>query len=138
MSHLEYSAYPGFGTHAAANTHYSQTVRVGDIIKVAGQGGWIHSSSPPAFPPNASVSSEIERAFSNVQTALVHAGSAGWAQVYALRVYVTELSDEMSAGIIGELRKWCPGHRPVMTVVEVKGLFADMRIEIEVEAHLGG
>jgi hypothetical protein len=38
MSGLEFSSYPGIGEWAAENLHYSQAVRVGDLIKCSGQG----------------------------------------------------------------------------------------------------
>jgi hypothetical protein len=38
MSHLQYFDYEGFGARVRKETHYSQVVRVGDILKVAGQG----------------------------------------------------------------------------------------------------
>jgi hypothetical protein len=38
MSHLQYFSYPGFGEWAAENFHYNQAVRIGDLIKLSGQG----------------------------------------------------------------------------------------------------
>lgn len=37
MSHLQYFAYKGFGERVQKDTHYSQAVRIGDIIKISGQ-----------------------------------------------------------------------------------------------------
>jgi tRNA G37 N-methylase TrmD len=38
MSHLQYFCYEGFGERVKKDTHYSQAVRIGDIIKISGQG----------------------------------------------------------------------------------------------------
>lgn len=38
MSHLKYYNYEGYGQTAQVNAGYSQAVRVGDIIEIAGQG----------------------------------------------------------------------------------------------------
>jgi len=38
MSHLQYSDYEGFGQKARKEIHYSQAVRIGDIIEISGQG----------------------------------------------------------------------------------------------------
>jgi hypothetical protein len=35
------------------------------------------------------------------------------------------------------MRKYCPNHQPLLTGVEVAGLYNGMALEIEVEAHLG-
>lgn len=37
MSHLRYFTYPGFGERVQKDTHYSQAVRIGDVIKISGQ-----------------------------------------------------------------------------------------------------
>ena len=39
MAHLTtYGSYKGYGDYAQADLHYSQSVRVGDIIEISGQG----------------------------------------------------------------------------------------------------
>lgn len=38
MSHLQYFDYEGFGERVRKETHYSQAVRIGNIIKISGQG----------------------------------------------------------------------------------------------------
>jgi hypothetical protein len=34
----KFAIYPGLGEWAKENLHYSQTVRIGNIIKISGQG----------------------------------------------------------------------------------------------------
>jgi len=38
MSGPEFTSYPGLGEWAKENLHYSQAVRIGNIIKISGQG----------------------------------------------------------------------------------------------------
>lgn len=38
MSHLQYFDYEGLGQRVRKDTHYSQAVRIGDIIECSGQG----------------------------------------------------------------------------------------------------
>jgi hypothetical protein len=38
MSKLQYFDYPGFGEWARENNHYSQVVRIGNELRVSGQG----------------------------------------------------------------------------------------------------
>lgn len=45
MSHLELKAYPGVGKYNQKHFNYSQTVRIGDMVYISGQG----ASSPSAL-----------------------------------------------------------------------------------------
>jgi len=38
MSHLQYKSYGGYGDYAKKELHYSQAVRVGDVVEISGQG----------------------------------------------------------------------------------------------------
>jgi len=40
MAHLTYSNYEGYGEYAKENLHYSQLVRVGDVLELSGQGAY--------------------------------------------------------------------------------------------------
>ncbi|KAL2842749.1 Endoribonuclease L-PSP/chorismate mutase-like protein [Aspergillus pseudoustus] len=136
MSHLAYFKYPGFGDWAAENFHYSQAVRIGDVIKISGQGGI--NPETQTFPTD--ISSEIKQAFSNVDLALRTAGGTGWNQVYSVRVYMLDPQDQAATAVlIQNFRDWMPNHRPLFTYIGVPKLaMPEMRIEVEVEAHLGG
>lgn len=53
-----------------------------------------------------------------------------------MNVYVREMSEEMMAGLVRNLKKWMPEHRPILTVVGVTALGLEgMRLEVEVVAH---
>ncbi|KAH7364666.1 endoribonuclease L-psp family protein [Rhexocercosporidium sp. MPI-PUGE-AT-0058] len=132
MSHLQYFAYKGFGEESRKSTWYSQAVRVGDRIEISGQGGW----DPLTSNLRADLADEIDQAFANVDLALKDAGGKGWSQVYKINMYAVDLlSEEGTALVIGNLKKWLPDHQPLLTFVGVKELAFGMRIEIEVVAH---
>ena len=139
MSHLQYFAYPGFGDRVKADTHYSQSVRLPsptvDIIKISGQGGWDRTTEVI----NPDWAAQMDQALENVDVTLKVAGGKGWEQVYQLRAYFAPLDMEAAgAGFVRNLKKWCPNHQPLVTAVGVeKFAFENMKIEIEVEAHLG-
>ena len=81
---------------------------------------------------------QTDQAFANVEHTLQQAGGKGWEQVYKVRCYVVTLNMEGAEHLVRNLRKYCPNHQPLLTAVGVQSLaFPDMRIEIEVAAHLG-
>jgi enamine deaminase RidA (YjgF/YER057c/UK114 family) len=80
---------------------------------------------------------EMDQAFAHVEHALRQAGGKGGEQVYKVNGYVTALESEPTAHFVRNLRKYCPKHEPLLTVVGVKSLAFDMHVEIEVSAHLG-
>jgi enamine deaminase RidA (YjgF/YER057c/UK114 family) len=47
MSAPKFAIYPGLGEWAKENLHYSQAVRIGNIIKISGQGKTQASCSIP-------------------------------------------------------------------------------------------
>jgi enamine deaminase RidA (YjgF/YER057c/UK114 family) len=83
----------------------------------------------------------VDQAFDNVEMALKQAGGKGWEQVYKTRIFWVARDgltfDEIAPEVVKNLTKYCPDHGPLLTCIEVKGLYLEMKIEIEVEAHLG-
>lgn len=53
-------------------------------------------------------------------------------------MYCAPFSGEIAGYVVENLKKFCPGHQPLLTGVGVAGLYEGMRIEIEVVAHVGG
>jgi enamine deaminase RidA (YjgF/YER057c/UK114 family) len=104
------------------------------ILKFAG--GWDRVTEE--FPKD--LGEEVNQVFDNVQHTLEKAGGKGWDQVYKIRVYVSKNAEssflDAMGHVIRNLTQWCPNHEPLLTAVEVAGLYNDMRIEIEAEAHL--
>jgi enamine deaminase RidA (YjgF/YER057c/UK114 family) len=96
-------------------------------------GGWDPSTG--AISP--SLPAEIEQAFANVDACLRSAGGKGWAQVYKVNLYTTELSEEAFTAWAACMKKWAGvDHRPLLTGVAVAGLgVPGMRVEIEVVAY---
>ena len=82
---------------------------------------------------------QIAQAFDNVQHTLVNAGSKGWEDVYAMRVYVVGgLTDETQAELVKAMEKhFGANHRPISTGVVVEGLAFGMLFEVEVKAYVG-
>lgn len=72
-----------------------------------------------------------------MELALRKAGGEGWAQVYLVRAYLAPFTSEAMERMVENLRKYCPEHQPILTGMEVSGLYAGMAVEIEVEAHVG-
>lgn len=134
MSHLQYFDYEGFGERVRRDTHYSQAVRIGDRIEISGQGGWDRITEE--IPSD--ITKQIELAFQNVEHTLQKAGGKGWEQVYKVRAYFSPGGGAEAMGIaIEQLKKYCPNHQPLLTGIVVAGLYNDMVLELEVEAHLG-
>ena len=143
MTTLKYNNAYGYGQQLSDKYHYSQTVRIPgnpNLIKISGQGGWDQVTGdilPPTTREN--IQAQIEQAFANVQTALEAAGSKGWSDVYASRMFFVDWNafDRVAIATMAEcLRKWCPDHRPILTIVNIDALGLEaMRIEIEAEAY---
>jgi enamine deaminase RidA (YjgF/YER057c/UK114 family) len=150
MAHLRYYSYPGFGEAKREELWYSQAVRIGSFIELAGQGTYLSRTQPLITPltttpggwdPMTSqipsdFDDEIDQAFANVEYALKHAGGQGWSQVYKIRLYLTDLGEASVMAAVRNLKKWLPGHRPILTCIGVSQLgLPGMRVEIEVVAH---
>lgn len=137
MAKPEFFVTPGYGEVMRDSFHFSQAVRIGDRIELAGQTGCNDQLEIPA-----SVEEEISQAFANVERTLQQAG-ASWASVYRLVTYhVVEAGDPAIAEPVLEycvslLRERIPGHAPIWTAVGVPGLaLPGMRIEVVVSASV--
>ncbi|KAL0563007.1 hypothetical protein V5O48_019072 [Marasmius crinis-equi] len=136
MAHLQYFSYPGYGEIATEKYWYSQAVRIGDRIEASGQGGWDPKTGRCA--PGISFRDEVDQAFANVDLTLKHAGGKGWSQVFRVNIYTLDLGEESLEAMVSSMKKWMPNHQPLWTVVGVTQLGQpEMRVEVEVAAHLG-
>ncbi|CAN9118983.1 unnamed protein product [Alternaria alternata] len=124
-----------FGNYAGTESkskafHYSQAVRVGNIVRISGQGGWDAEGNVVPDAPK-----QVELALENIEKALQSVEkSLSWRNVYAIRSYHTNI-DESADMCIEGWRRVMPDHRPVWTCVEITKLGIEgMQIEIEVEA----
>ncbi|EHL03757.1 putative RutC family protein yabJ [Glarea lozoyensis 74030] len=129
MSHLKFYTPPGVPESMLESHHYSQAVRVGDLIQLSGQ-----DFSTGEWP--SGIDGQVDEAFINVDKCLKFAGGKGWEQVFKVNSYHIPLSEEMMAAMIRNFRKWMPNHRPLWTCIEVPRLGEKgMIVEIEVQAH---
>lgn len=134
MSDLTYYNYPGVGTTNNKTYSYSQAVRIGDIIRCSGQGGW----DADGEIRTQEVKVQIEKAFQNVETNLRDAGLRGWEDVFSVRSYHISLAKSFDL-MVEKFREVMPGHQPVWTCVGVTELgIPGMVVEIEVEARVPG
>ncbi|KAL1800330.1 hypothetical protein ACET3X_000672 [Alternaria dauci] len=108
-----------FGNYAGTESkseafHYSQAVRVGNIVRISGQGGWDAEGN---MAPDART--QVELALRNIEMALQSVEeSLSWKNVYAIRSYHINIDESA-----------------VWTCVEITKLGIEgMQIEIEVEA----
>ncbi|RSL76233.1 hypothetical protein CEP51_010147 [Fusarium floridanum] len=132
MSTLNYFNYEGVGKTNNKLYSYSQAVRVGNIIKCSGQGGWDAEGNID----KDDLKGQIDLAFKNVEKNLKDAGAKGWEDVYSVKSFHISLSGSFDL-MVEEFRKWMPGHQPTWTCVGVTELgIPGMIVEIEVEAYV--
>ncbi|KAH7111948.1 Endoribonuclease L-PSP/chorismate mutase-like protein [Dactylonectria estremocensis] len=130
MSKLQYFNYEGVGATNNQLYSYSQAVRIGNIIRCSGQGGWDESGNIDG----KDLKGQVELAFRNVDKNLKDAGCKGWEDVYAVRSFYISVPDSIDL-MVQQARKWMPSHQPVWTCVGVTELaLPGMMVEIEVEA----
>ncbi|KAI9698319.1 MAG: hypothetical protein M1820_007481 [Bogoriella megaspora] len=140
MSHLPYYNYEGIGQASKERYGYSQAVKIGDEIHCAGQGkfkcsrGWNRLSEEIS----TDLETEINQAFENVDVNVKNAGGKGWADVYKVQSYHCHALDDKNVELmVKTLKKWCPDHQPIWTVLGVRELgLPNMRVEIDVSAHI--
>ena len=125
----EFLVPAGYGQLMHERRHYSQGVRVGAFVIVAGQGGWTDELKVPDDPLE-----ELRLAFRNVGTVLAE-GGAGWNDVIEVTSYHVDLDASALDATALLLREHCPGHEPLWTVLGVARLARpEMRIEITARA----
>ena len=129
MSGVEFFTTPGYGDRNRELFHYSQAVKIGDRVELAGQGCW---NEEWEFP--GTLTEEIDQAFENIERTLATAG-AGWADVVNVRSYHVDIDAETVAYMASKLRQYMPEQPPVWTNIGVAALGDEkMRVEIEITA----
>lgn len=106
---------------------YSQGVVVGDLIFVAGQGGFHPDDG--SLPDG--IVSQTEQAFKNVEAILAEAHSS-LAEVVKVSVFLVDLQDAPQMNEV--FGRFMPTPRPVRTTVAA-GLAPGMRVEIDAIAR---
>jgi enamine deaminase RidA (YjgF/YER057c/UK114 family) len=131
-------ATPGYGDRQLRKFHYSQVVRYGDRVEIAGQGGWDDHWRYPE-----SVRDEVIQAFDNVERTLATAG-ASWRHVLSVHSYHLPGSDgqigpEHLDTMVEQFRRRMGERAPLWTCIGVAALASpQMRVEIEVNAIVAG
>jgi enamine deaminase RidA (YjgF/YER057c/UK114 family) len=137
MAAVEFFVTPGVGEKMRQERHYSQAVRIGNVVEISGQGGW---DDHLTFPE--SLEDEIVAAFDNVERVLAAAG-ASWPDVVHVNSYhvISEPDSTFDAHnevMVAQFRKRLPDRAPIWTETGVTALGAPkMRIEIRVTAVVG-
>lgn len=111
---------------------YTAAVRVGNVIKISGQGGWDRDFN---FP-HKTLDDEVRQALDNVAFVLESAGSS-WKRVYSVTSYfVDKLTEKNQQVLVKHFKNACE-NPPIWTNVQVAGLGDPrMRVEIVVEATI--
>ena len=133
MAAVEFFVTPGVGEKMREERHYSQAVRIGNVVEISGQGGWDDDLD---FPE--SLEDEIVAAFDNVGRVLAAAG-AGWPDVVHVNSYhvisADSTFDAHNEVMVAQFRKRLSDRAPIWTETGVAELGAPkMRVEIRVTA----
>ena len=114
---------------------YNQVLKIGNQIKISGQGGWSSLEDGYRFDYKTH-DEEIEQAFKNIEHVLNTVGSS-WKDVYDVTSYHVNMSDntEIIYTKIPDLFKKYIGERaPLWTSVGVTSL-AEKKMHIEIVVH---
>lgn len=121
--------YPGTETNAN-DYHYSQSVKIGNLVKTSGQGGWDEQGNiTPALDK------QIDKAFNNVLKALMAVDpTLSFDNIYAIRSYHLDMDSSFDV-MTSIFKRVFPNHRPIWTCIQIGKLGLEgMQVEIEVEA----
>lgn len=129
---LIFTDYAGPGEFNRQTFSYSQAVRIGNVIKCSGQGGWDDQGALA----KDDIKKQVQFAFDNLEKCIKEAGGKGWSDVYAVRSWHTNL-DESFPIIVEQFKQTMPTHAPIWTCVGVSSLaIPGMEIEIDCEAYV--
>ena len=67
---FQLTTYPGVGEDNSSKYHYSQAVKVGNIIRTSGQGGWVWDDNREITKVIRDIDDQIAKAFENAMTAV--------------------------------------------------------------------
>ncbi|CAI0646251.1 unnamed protein product [Colletotrichum noveboracense] len=129
MASAQFFNYPGTESNAE-QYQYSQAVKLGNIVRTSGQGGW---------DENGAITSDLEKqiaiAFDNVLKALKAVDSRlTFNDIHAIRSFHLDLDSSFDV-MTALFKKLFPNHRPIWTCIQIGKLGLEgMQVEIEVEA----
>ncbi len=133
MSSVKHISVSGAIGEMHSKWGYTAAVRVGNVIKISGQGGWDRDFN---FP-HKKLEDEVKQALDNVAFVLETAGSS-WKRVYSVTSYfVDKLTEDNQQVLVKHFKSACE-NPPIWTNIQVAGLGDPrMRVEIVVEATIG-
>ena len=115
MSTIQFANYPGPSVNQESFP-YPQSVNIGNIIKISGQGGWdTNGTSPDINIKTAAAFGNVEQALKTMNTRL------SLKDVYAVRSYHTNIAETFGP-MSSHFMRLVPGHRPIWICVEVARL----------------
>ena len=114
----------------ASEYHYSQAVKIGNVVRTSGQGGWDEEGNI-----TTDLEKQIEKAFDNALKAIKAADSSlSFDNVYAIRSYHLDMDSSFDV-MTSIFKRIFPNHRPIWTCIQIGKLGLEgMQVEIEVEA----
>jgi enamine deaminase RidA (YjgF/YER057c/UK114 family) len=126
---------PGFGQNLTTEFHYSQLVRIGNYVRISGQGGW----DPETGALTPDIATQVNNAFDSLNLALEAAGSSnGLGDLISINSYHV---GDLGAGlgnVRAVMKQRIPKVLPTWTAVGVTGLaFEGQLVEIQAEAWIG-
>lgn len=130
---------PFFASHVL---YYGKIINVLNKPSLLHTGG--HDPQTGEVPPD--LSTEISNAFSTISDVIKYAlrdqsVTNGWDKVFKVVSYHVNLKEtdkEVLELMVQEMRKLCPEHRPVWTLIGVERLAEErMRVEVEVVVYDG-
>ena len=117
--------------NATAGLPFSEAVRVGDLLFLAGQIGFRPGTRQLA---DTGVAGQTRQTLENIKAVLVHAGSA-MERVVKCTVFLTDIRDFAAMNAV--YAEYWPGEKPARSTVGVKELVFGARVEIECIALAG-
>ncbi|KAK1728354.1 endoribonuclease L-PSP [Colletotrichum acutatum] len=129
MASAQFFNYPGTESNTE-QYHYSQAVKIGNVVRTSGQGGWDEKGNI-----TTDLEKQIAIAFENALKALqaVHP-RLNFKDIYAIRSYHLDMDSSFDV-MTTTFKKLFPNHRPIWTCIQIGKLGLEgMQVEIEVEA----
>ena len=117
--------------HAIAGLPFSEAVRVGNLVFLAGQIGNVPGTRQLA---DTGIAGQTRQTLENIRQVLTHAGSS-LARVVKCTVFLVDIRDYAAMNAV--YASYFPTDRPARSTVEVAGLVFGARVEIECIASAG-
>lgn len=128
---------PGLGEKLSDLLHISSAIIVPAntaTVITSGQTGY---NADMEYPSD--LGEEVMNAFQSIEDSLIAAGvKDGFEAVFRMTTYHTTMGDEMNEALDKATAKFFGANKPAWTGVGVTALYGGARIEITVEAALGG